>query len=211
MTVQKEIYLLGMSGHALSVIEAMQSNNQFPIGYFDSKENQASNMRFLGKESKESIELLVGNDACLFPAVGSNELRKKMIDIIIECGYNQVNIFHNKSIISQTAVIGNSSFIAAGSIVNAMAKIGVGVIINSGAIIEHECIIADYVHIAPGAVLAGAVTVGDLTFIGANATVKQGVKIGSNVIIGAGSVVLNDVPNNSVYVGNPAKYLKANV
>ena len=32
-----------------------------------------------------------------------------------------------------------------------------------------------------------------------------GTKIGSNCVIGAGSVVLNDVPDNSVVVGNPAK------
>ena len=47
--------------------------------------------------------------------------------------------------------------------------------------------------------------------IGANATIKQGVTIGKNVIIGSGSVVLNDVPDDSVFVGNPAKYLRKNV
>ncbi len=34
-----------------------------------------------------------------------------------------------------------------------------------------------------------------------------GVKIGNNVIIGAGAVVTKNVPSNSVYVGNPAKYI----
>ena len=32
-------------------------------------------------------------------------------------------------------------------------------------------------------------------------------RIGDNVIIGAGSVVTKDVPSNSVYAGNPAKYI----
>jgi acetyltransferase-like isoleucine patch superfamily enzyme len=37
--------------------------------------------------------------------------------------------------------------------------------------------------------------------------VKQGVSVGANVIIGAGAVVLKDVPDNSVLVGNPAKLI----
>ena len=37
---------------------------------------------------------------------------------------------------------------------------------------------------------------------------KQGVKIGSNSIIGAGSVLINDVPDKSLYVGVPAKLKK---
>ncbi len=51
------------------------------------------------------------------------------------------------------------------------------------------------------------VIIGDNVFLGANSVVMPGVKIGNNVIIGAGAVVTKNVPSNSVYVGNPAKYI----
>lgn len=51
----------------------------------------------------------------------------------------------------------------------------------------------------------GLVDIGDNVFIGASSVVLPGVKIGNNVVIGAGSVVANDIPENSVAVGNPAK------
>ena len=35
-----------------------------------------------------------------------------------------------------------------------------------------------------------------------------GVTIGSNVVIGGGSIVVNDIPNNSVAVGNPCKVIR---
>lgn len=41
--------------------------------------------------------------------------------------------------------------------------------------------------------------------IGANATLLPGVVIGSNALVGAGSVVVRDVPDGKVVVGNPAK------
>ena len=44
--------------------------------------------------------------------------------------------------------------------------------------------------------------------IGSNATIMGGVTIGKNSIIGAGSVVTKDVPENVIYAGNPARFLK---
>ena len=36
-----------------------------------------------------------------------------------------------------------------------------------------------------------------------------GVKIGINVVIGAGSIVVKDIPDNSVAVGNPCKVIRS--
>ena len=47
------------------------------------------------------------------------------------------------------------------------------------------------------------ITVGDNVWIGADVHVMPGVKIGSNVVIGGGSVVVKDIPDNVVAVGNP--------
>ena len=44
-------------------------------------------------------------------------------------------------------------------------------------------------------------------FIGARTFILPGTKIGDNCIIGAGSVVSGNVPNNTIYAGNPAKFL----
>jgi len=44
--------------------------------------------------------------------------------------------------------------------------------------------------------------------IGSNATILCGIRVGENAIVGAGAVVTNDVPDNTVVVGNPAKILK---
>jgi putative colanic acid biosynthesis acetyltransferase WcaB len=42
--------------------------------------------------------------------------------------------------------------------------------------------------------------------IGCNASIIGDIKIGNNVTIGVGSVVLEDIPDNSISIGNPAFY-----
>lgn len=44
--------------------------------------------------------------------------------------------------------------------------------------------------------------------IGSSATIMCGIVIGENALVGSGSVVLEDVPDNTVVVGNPAKVLR---
>lgn len=52
------------------------------------------------------------------------------------------------------------------------------------------------------------ITVGDNVWIGAGVQVMPGVRIGSNVVIGGGSVVVKDIPDNVVAVGNPCRPIR---
>lgn len=52
-------------------------------------------------------------------------------------------------------------------------------------------------------------TLGTDVSVGAGAKVLGGVRVGDGAVIGANSVVLTDCPPNSVFVGAPAKNVKA--
>lgn len=71
-------------------------------------------------------------------------------------------------------------------------------------------------HIGAGAVLAGViepasatpVIVEDGVLVGANAVVIEGVHVGKNAVVAAGAVVIEDVPENAVVAGCPARVIK---
>lgn len=206
-TMKKNLEIIGYSGHSYVCIETAIRSGFEVIGYYDleRKSHNPYNINYLGSE-----RLLSTSENLLFIGIGDNFLRQKI--------YQQLNssnkfasLIHPSATISDTAIISENVLISASAIVNAQSKIDFGSIINTGAIIEHECHIYSFAHVAPGAVLAGNVKVGERSFIGANATVKQGIVIGNDVIVGAGSVILNDMPNNSVVVGNPGKIIKKNI
>ncbi|WP_221394628.1 DapH/DapD/GlmU-related protein [Dyadobacter sp. NIV53] len=45
-------------------------------------------------------------------------------------------------------------------------------------------------------------------FIGGSTIILKGVTIGKNSVIGAGSVVSRDIPDNQIWAGNPAQFIK---
>jgi acetyltransferase-like isoleucine patch superfamily enzyme len=53
----------------------------------------------------------------------------------------------------------------------------------------------------------GPITIRDNSFIGVNSIIMPDVAIGPDSIVGAGSVVTSDVPPNTVYAGNPARFI----
>lgn len=48
----------------------------------------------------------------------------------------------------------------------------------------------------------------DYAAIGANSTILCGLIIGKNSTVGAGSVVTKNIPENEIWAGNPAKFLR---
>ena len=50
--------------------------------------------------------------------------------------------------------------------------------------------------------------IGDNVTLGSSVTIVGAVHVGNNVTIGAGSVVVKDIPDNAIAVGNPAKVIK---
>ncbi len=202
----KKVVLVGYSGHAYVIAEALIENNFNIVGYTELCELEYNpfDLPYLGNEQGYMFDEF--NKGYFFVvAIGNNRLRNKASNFIREKGGVIINVIHPNSSISKSAHLGQGIFIAKNVAVNPLCKIEDNVIINTSASIDHECTIMAGVHIAPGAVLLGNVSVAKSSFVGANSVIKQGVKVGENVVIGAGSVVLKDVPDNSVVYGNPAK------
>lgn len=60
----------------------------------------------------------------------------------------------------------------------------------------------------PGRSLRIGIQLGDNVLIGANAVVIEGVQIGSGSVVAAGAIVTQDVPENVVVAGVPARIIK---
>ena len=87
-----------------------------------------------------------------------------------------------------------------------------GIYIGDGTFIGHNVILATLNHdLNPNTradMYPKPIHIGKKVWIGSGAIVLPGVSIGDNSVIAAGSVVTKNVPENVVYGGNPAKFIK---
>lgn len=74
--------------------------------------------------------------------------------------------------------------------------------------IAHNDVIKFGSLITAGAIFSGGVTVGEKSWVAPNTCFMQQITIGSNSTIGLGAVVLKNVDDNAVMVGNPARKLE---
>lgn len=120
------------------------------------------------------------------------------------------------AIIRDQVEIHDHAVIMMGAIINIGAVVGEKSMIDMGAVLGGRAVVGKNCHIGAGAVLAGVVepasatpvVVEDDVLIGANAVVIEGVRIGKGSVVAAGAVVIEDVPENVVVGGIPARILK---
>jgi UDP-perosamine 4-acetyltransferase len=154
-------------------------------------------------------DLLKDNLPVLF-CVGYNNMKMRgfRYNSLKKIGIKFISFFSENSILSSLSKIHNGVIINQGAIIDNYVTIKENVFINIGAMISHDTVIGSNVFIAPGVNIAGNVNIGENSFIGINSTVINDVKIGSNSLIAAGSVVIENVPDNTLVAGNPAKIKK---
>jgi len=117
-------------------------------------------------------------------------------------------VIHPGAVVSQWAEIGEGSVICAGTIITCNLKIGKHAHLNLHTTVGHDCNIGDYFTSAPAANISGICTFGDNVYLGTNCSIRQGVSICSDVTIGMGAVVVKNITEPGVYVGNPLTKLR---
>ena len=125
-------------------------------------------------------------------------------------------------IIFPEAIIGENCNICANVLIENKVSIGNNVTIKSGVQLWDGITVEDNVFIGPNATFTNDLfprskkinwklsetIIKNGASIGANSTILCGITIGKNSMIGAGSVVTQDIPDNELWIGNPAHFVR---
>lgn len=106
------------------------------------------------------------------------------------------------------AKIGVGSLICPTSIVTTNVILGIGVLVSYQVSIGHNTVVGDFSSVLPGANIGGHCRIGERVLIGANSSIRQELTIVDDVVVGMGAVVVKDILEAGVYVGNPAKKMR---
>ena len=125
-------------------------------------------------------------------------------------------------LIREGNTIGDNVSIGSHSVLECENIIGNNVRIHSNCFVPEYVVIEDNVWIGPGVTIlntlhppcpkfkecAKGVIIKKGAKIGGSVTLGPKVKVGEGALIGFGSVVISDIPDKTVAVGNPAKVIK---
>jgi len=117
-------------------------------------------------------------------AIGNNTVREKLMQQLAEAGFALATVFHPRSCVSPSEVVGEGSTIMAGAIVGTEARLGVGAIVNCGAVVYHHATVQDFGHLGVNASMAGG------TVLGRSAWMQAGSSLGYGINVAAGEVLL---------------------
>ena len=121
-----------------------------------------------------------------------------------------------------TAVIGERCNIGQNVFIDNRVTIGNGVKIQNNVSVYNGVEVEDDVFLGPSMVFTNVINPRSFverksefrrtllrkgSTVGANATIVCGVEIGAYALIGAGAVIIRDVPDHAMMVGNPARQI----
>ena len=115
---------------------------------------------------------------------------------------NAILHFYGKVGMSNTTIIATKKI-----------EIGNNVMIGGGVIIvDTDFHSLDYINwFSPNdqlLMIRKSVKIGDNVFLGMDSIILKGVTIGDGAIVAAGAVVSRDIPQNEIWGGNPARFIK---
>lgn len=204
-----KIMIIGNGGHAKVVKDIINASEKYDLaGFLDDAINELYEEDGLIYDSLTNINAY-RNEYLFHIAIGNNAIRKRIFEEL-KIDVNRFPVLHHPTaVISSSVQIGFGSVAMANTVINADTQIGNHVIINTASVIEHDNKIDNYTHISPNATLTGNITVGEFSQIGAGATIIPNKTVGKNVIVGAGSTVINNIKDNCIVVGTPAKLIRS--
>jgi len=206
--MKKKICIFGTGGFGREVlcciIDMIEKTNNIidDIACFMVSDNHYKENTIMGIEViKQSLFNPLTNTCVI--AIGEPLQRKTIVNSLpSNTTYN--TIIHPSVIMSKWVKIGEGSIITANTILTCNITIGKHAHLNLNTTIGHDCIIGDYFTTAPASNVSGNVNIGDCVYLGTNSSIKQGIDICNDVTIGMGGVVVKNIIEKGVYVGNPA-------
>ena len=189
-------------------------NELEPISYGSAKVFGGDTSKVVFGDWRELGPILAQNAGKIKDLVVENDRRNSAIPML---DLKNINArIEPGAIIREQVEIGDNAVIMMGAVINIGASIGPGTMIDMGAILGGRATVGKNCHIGAGAVLAGViepasavpVIVEDGVLVGANAVVIEGVHVGRGAVVAAGAVVIEDVPENAVVAGCPARVIK---
>ena len=210
----EKILIFGASEHTWYTIDIIEQEGKYEIpdiiDYTLKKAVFYAEYEILGKDEDLPTIMASYNVNKGIVAIGDNFTRKKVVNKIknFVSDFSFVSAIHPSVIIGKNVKTWHGSVFMASVVINNDSSIGEHCFIATKASIDHDSSIGDHSSVSAGVTSGGQVTIGSCTAIALGANIIHGVTIGDHTVVGAGALVINNIGDNIIAYGIPAKEVR---
>ncbi|MBU4336333.1 MAG: NeuD/PglB/VioB family sugar acetyltransferase [Actinobacteria bacterium] len=149
-------------------------------------------------------------EAQLLVCAGRGVVRRAIVSRLTAAGVGPqryATVVHPRIEVPDGCRVGQGSILLAGAVLTTAVEVGEHVVVMPNVTLTHDDVIEDYATLCAGVALGGGVVVGPGAYLGMSSSVREGRRVGSRAILGMGSVLLQDLPDDQVWAGVPARPL----
>lgn len=214
----KNIIILGTGPTCLEILEMINDINSISkksrfecVGFLDDNKN-IWNKKINGIKVLGPLNSAKKYKDCFFVnGIGSPKNFHDKENIISKTNLpleKFINIIHPSASVSDKSEMGLGVVVFQNVRVSINANIGNHVLLSPNTVISHDVKIGNYSITAAGVVVAGNTIIGKSSYLGLNSSIKGDITVGDKSLIGMGSVVIDNIPSNEIFAGNPAKLIR---
>ena len=209
----KKLVILGGSGIGMIATSIARENKEYDVvGFLNdyievgSKIGKYNTVEVIGKT--DDIQYYLDNGYYFFIAYVGLKREKDTFKKIEKFNIpmdRYANLIHKTAYIPKGfCKIGNGVLMAPYSQLSPDTTVGDNCILLANSFLGHDSTMERFAHLATNSVVGANVMVGKGVHVGSNSTVREKVNIGDFSLVGAGAVVLKNIQENSIVVGNPS-------
>ncbi|MCH9297820.1 NeuD/PglB/VioB family sugar acetyltransferase [Pantoea allii] len=143
-------------------------------------------------------------------AVGEPSLRAQLADKIASHHLALATLIHPDVTVSECTRVGPGCVLAKGVYLSCDVTLGSNVYMQPNSSVGHDAHVGSHVVISTFVTTGGNVVIKDRVFIGMSAVLQQKITVEADAIIGMGAVVFNDIREEGIALGNPARVMRNN-
>lgn len=210
--MKRDLIIIGagsVGGHVACNLEDYSSEYNL-LGFLDDDKSKTCK-DFVGYPVLGRIDSIINYSTTISIVIGIAfpSIKFKIVERLTYLGYNNFPTLVSKAAwLSENTKVGKGCIIYPGTTINYNCTIQDFVVVNMNCAIGHDCIVSKYTSLAPSVAIGGNTTIGQLSEMGIGSQTIQELYIGKSCTVGAGAVVIKDILDNAVVVGNPGRVIK---
>lgn len=200
--MSKVLAILGAGELGIQIANFALNDNHYDTIYFYDDINSSEKIRGNTEDLISDFNLHIIDEVLI--GIGYNHLNSREIKFNYLKGKVKFGkIIHTTSWVDALAEIKDGCIIYPRCVIDKNVIIKENTIINLNCTVAHDTIIGSSCFLGPSVSIAGFCVIESQCFLGINATIKNNIKIIQNTIVGAGTVVVKNIIEKGIYIGNP--------